>query len=203
MRKFFLMLSAAASLAALSSSADAATFTWSYTDDGLNTGSGELDATETAPNSGIFTINSILGIANSFNILFGPFTDFAGTGTTFYWNALAPQFFDPDNQFYFIDVLGFAFSVNPGEYMALYQNTAVLDPDAPGPYACGGEEVPYCLLGPGPAGDGLGNLPIALTNFQVDLLPSEVPLPAALPLMAASMAGLGFLSRRRRRKALV
>jgi len=59
------------------------------------------------------------------------------------------------------------------------------------------------LLGPGPEGDGLDDQPIALANFQVDLVPSEVPLPAALPLMAASVAGLGLLSRRRRRKAVI
>ncbi len=68
-------------------------------------------------------------------------------------------------------------------------------------YACGGIDVPYCLLGP-PEGDGLENLPAALTNFQVNLVP-EVPLPAALPLLASSMAGLGFLARRRKRKAAV
>ncbi|MEQ1521451.1 MAG: VPLPA-CTERM sorting domain-containing protein [Aestuariivirga sp.] len=204
MRKFFLILSAAASLASLASAADAATFTWSYTDGGLNNGSGELDATETAPNSGVFTIDSITGMANGFSINFGPFTGFAGTGNTIYWGPDEPQVFDPLDTFYFTDVLGFAFQVITDEYFAIYENTAVVNPpDEPGPYACGGPLVPYCLLGPGPEGDGLDDQPIALTNFQVDLVPSEVPLPAALPLLASSMAGLGFLARRRKRKAAV
>jgi len=136
MRKFFLILSAAASLASLASSADAATFTWSYTDGGSNTGNGELDATETAPNSGIFTINSILGTANGLNITGGPSPAFAGTGSTIYWSPTAPQVFDPLNQFYFTDFLGFAFQVSTGQYFALYENTGIFD--VLNEYACGG-----------------------------------------------------------------
>jgi hypothetical protein len=201
MRKFFLILSAAASLASLASAADAATFTWSYTDLGSNTGSGTLEATEDLIIPGIFTIDSITGIANGLNITGGPSPAFAGTGTTIYWSPTAPQVFDPLNQFYFTDFLGFAFQVSSGQYFALYENTGIFD--VLNAYACGGPQVPYCLLGPGPEGDGLDDQPIALTNFQVDLVPSEVPLPAALPLLASSIAGFGFLARRRRRKAAV
>lgn len=200
MRKFFLILSAVASLASLASAADAATFTWTYTDGGSNNGSGELDATETAPNSGIFTINSILGMANGQSISGGPSPEYAFAGGTIYLTAAAPQIFDLALPFYFTDYNGFAFQVLSGEYFALYENTGNFD--ELNDYACGGIDVPYCLLGPGPEGDGLENLPAALTNFQVNLVP-EVPLPAALPLLASSMAGLGFLARRRKRKAAV
>jgi hypothetical protein len=201
MRKFFLILSAAASLAALASAADAATFTWSYTDGDSNTGSGTLQATEDLIIPGIFTVDSITGIANGLNITGGPAPAYAGTGNTIYWSAAAPQIFNPLAPFYFTDFLGFAFQVSSGQYFAIYENTGIFD-ELNG-YACGGALVPYCLIGPGEAGDGLSDTIAALSNFQVDLVPSEVPLPAALPLLASGMAGLGFLARRRKRKAAV
>jgi hypothetical protein len=114
MRKFFLILSAAASLASLASAASAATFTWSYTGEGDNNGSGTLEATEDLIIPGIFTIDSITGIANGLNITGGPSPAFAGTGSTIYWSPTAPQVFDPLNQFYFTDFLGFAFQVISG-----------------------------------------------------------------------------------------
>ena len=195
MRKFFLILSAAASLASMASAADAATFTWSYTDGGSNTGSGTIEATQDLIDPVKFTIDSIAGTANGLSILGGPSPAYAGTGSAIYWTSSAPQVFDPLTPFYFTDFLGFAFAISATQYMAIYENTVSDD------YACG-EVLPYCLLGPGLAGSGLADTKIALTNFQVNLVP-EVPLPAALPLLASSMAGLGFLARRRRRKAAV
>ena len=47
----------------------------------------------------------------------------------------------------------------------------------------------------------LGNMPLVLDNFVFTTAPSEVPLPAALPLFIAGIAGIGAVSRRRRKLA--
>ena len=46
-------------------------------------------------------------------------------------------------------------------------------------------------------GVSLGSMPLVLDNFVFTTAPSEVPLPAALPLFIAGIAGIGAVSRRR------
>lgn len=190
------LLAAIGLLGLAAAPAHAVTFNWNYTDGGSNTGSGTLEADQGA--EGVFAITSIQGTANTESIIGGPEPSFAGTGLTVYWQPGAPPVFDPTNPFFFTDFAGFAFQVASTLYYAIYENTAQsLDPSFFPEYACGDATVPYCLLGPGPLGDGLGTTPIALSNFAV----APVPIPAALPFLATGLAALGFIGWRRKGKA--
>ena len=51
------------------------------------------------------------------------------------------------------------------------------------------------------AGTGLGGSPCELNDFGTNGTWSETPLPAALPLFATGIGGLGLLGWRRKRKA--
>jgi hypothetical protein len=197
MRKFGLLISAVVAISMQAASADAATFNWSYTDGGSHTGGGTLTATETSPGSGKFNINSISGTAEGEAITGGPFPSYAFTGTAVYWTASAPQVFDPLNPFFFTDFAGFAWSSNSG-FFSVYEN------NASNLYDCLPASAPYCLIGPGANfTSGLDDPKFALTNFQVDLVPGQTPIPGALPLFASGLGLLGFAAHRRKRKQAI
>lgn len=194
-------VAAAALLTVHASVAGATTFNWSYTGGGANNGVGTLEATETAPNSGIFTIQTISGTANGETInASAPVPAYAGTGSTVYWSPTAPIVFNPLNPFFFTDFLGFAFLTEANHYFALYENTNYGGGAPNDAYACGTDTSPYCLIGPGLAlGDGLGDPRVGLTNFAL----TQTPIPAALPLFATGLGMIGFLAHRRKRKAVI
>ena len=50
-------------------------------------------------------------------------------------------------------------------------------------------------------GDPTSDYSAGLDNISVELAPQQTPLPAALPLFATGLIGLGWLARRRRSSA--
>jgi hypothetical protein len=67
--------------------------------------------------------------------------------------------------------------------------------------AAGTNTFTFGFSSPGPnngGNQGLGDESWGVNQFVVADAPAAVPLPAALPLLGAALAGLGFIARRRR-----
>jgi hypothetical protein len=164
--------------AALSTSANATTFDWSFDGPGAS-GSGTLEATETI--AGTFAVNSIAGTTTLGTIF--ALTSFDGSNNTVY-----------DPAVFHIDTLGIAFSVGDGTTAyVLYEDAGLVGPD----FACGAN---FCIQGPGSAGDGSlhPELPIlAVDSFTLTQV-SGVPEPSTWAMMILGFSGIGFMAFRRR-----
>jgi hypothetical protein len=196
MRKFAVLLASTAFFVLPLSLANAATFDWSYTDGGSNSGSGTLTADLSSP--GVYDLDTITGTANGFAVT-GPST-YAFDDNVIYFSPTAPTHFDPTNPFFFVDFAGIAFITSGGTFN-IYEGTI----GQPVPYNCG-DASPYCLIGPGvPGGDGVGTPTtdpiVALTDFSLTEV-AATPLPAALPLFAGGLGIFGLFGARKRRKVL-
>lgn len=198
MRNSLWALSVAAVLA-VSTSAHATTFTWSYTDGGANFGSGTLDATQ--------DVNDLTGATWLVSTVSGTAQGEAVTGTTgygtadnrIYWQPGAPAHFDPFSPYYHVDYYGLGLTLANGDHYAIYEEAGI----QPTGWSCGGSDVPYCLLGPNTDGsyNGFNDPVVALTDFVLDAASaSQTPLPAALPLFGTGLGALALFASGRRKK---
>ena len=164
--------------AALSTSANATTFDWSFDGPGAS-GSGTLEATETV--AGTFAVSSIAG-TTSLGTIFG-LTSFDGSNNIVY-----------DPAVFHIDTLGIAFSVGVGTTAyVLYEDAGLVGSD----YACGAN---FCIQGPGLAGDSSlhPELPtLAVDSFTLTQV-SAVPEPSTWAMMILGFLGVGFMAHRRK-----
>jgi hypothetical protein len=169
------VLVVALSVALGSANGNATTFNWSITGNGISA-SGSLDAN---PSGSSYLVDAIAGTLSGQPV--GLLSVGAYTNNNLVYPA-GPQFLDFD---------GLGFSVNGSLYDVYY------DPSATGTYSCG--VVGYCLLGPGNPSNPSGfSDPTQVVDFS---LTAATPLPAALPLFATGLGGLGLLGWHRKRKA--
>jgi hypothetical protein len=197
--KSFLGLSAAAALALSASASHATTFTWSYTDEGSNFGSGTFEATAdlaTDPTGATFQIQSVTGTAQGQTIV--GLTGYGTANNQIYWQPGFPVHFNPADPYYHVGYFGFGFTLANGDHYDLYEEAGT----QPVGWSCGGAAVPYCLLGPNQDGSSIGfdDPVVALTDFAVDAVVGATPLPATLPLFASGLSALGLMAFRRKRK---
>jgi hypothetical protein len=186
----------------LTSLASAETFNWSYTDGGLNFGSGTLTATPDATTPGAYDIQTITGTANGYAIdalsIFSSPDQLIYTGQSFVVDTQGISFSGPDTTLF---PTGVAFN--------LEANTAEGGvPNPFGGFSCG--LSPYCLVGPGdPSNSNPNNLsdptnPESPLNFPVTGLTnvsiSPVPEPSTWAMMILGFCGLGFMAYRRKDK---
>jgi hypothetical protein len=163
---------------ALSTSANAMTFDWSFDGPGVS-GSGTLEATETI--AGTFAVNSIAG-TTTLGTIFG-LTSFDGSNNTVY-----------DPAVFHIDTLGIAFSVGDGTTAYVLYEDAGLVGSA---FACSAN---FCIQGPGTAGDGTVHpeLPLlAVDRFTLTQV-GGVPEPSTWAMMILGFSGVGFMAFRRK-----
>lgn len=149
-------------------------------------GSGTMTGSETGPSSGVYYITGITGTVN---------------GSTITGIMPVDSFYSNDNDLYFpaVDMAG---QVNA--------EPVQLDPDGLAFYVpgqCdnsgsndGGECLIYAATGDYIPANGLYEVfPFGSGQFSAVL--ATTPLPAALPLLATGLGGLGLLGWRRKRKA--
>jgi hypothetical protein len=183
------VLVVALSIALGSANGNATTFNWSITENGITLGSGSLDANPTG--GGPTTANLVDAMSGTFN---GQTVGLLATGA---YAGNNNQVFYPDTGSppagVQLDFNGLGFTANGSFYNVYY------DPNSTGTYSCG--VVGYCLVGPGSSSDPVGaNDPTQVVDFSLTT-GTVTPLPAALPLFATGLAGIGLLGWRRKRKA--
>jgi hypothetical protein len=200
MRKTLLVLSAAAALSLSASASQATDFTWSYTDSGgVNVGSGTFVATQDLfddPTGVTYQIQSIIGTAQGQTI-----TGLSGYGTAnnqIYWEPGSPVHFDPANPYYHVGFFGMGFSLANGDHYDLFEEAGIQPPG----WICGGASVPFCLLGPNQNGNynGFNDPIVTISDFAVEAVVGQTPLPGTLPLFASGLSALGLVTFRRKRQ---
>ncbi|MEX0853752.1 MAG: VPLPA-CTERM sorting domain-containing protein [Bauldia sp.] len=96
-----------------------------------------------------------------------------------------------DKEDFTFDIYTLYFSLKVGSITAFFQNTSG-----------GALQIHYTQsTATGNKGQGLSHYDQIGDRFSEVLPPSEVPLPAALPLLGSALAGAGLLGWRKRRKA--
>jgi hypothetical protein len=196
-------LIAASALFFQMASAHAALFNWSYTDGGTNIGGGTLTATPDLVTPNAYIITGVTGTVDG-HVVDSIVTSFALPNQLIY---IGTGFSVNDNGISFYDSAD-NFSYN------LAADGAIGGTHYPG-YGCG---FAYCLLGPETGFDDQTNgtnyvhpgdpnsakifVPVGLTDVTITLA-GAVPEPSTWAMMILGFAGIGAMTYRRRKGAML